>query len=99
MVNTKFLGLPIDNKLNWKNHIEKMITNLSRACYAIRLIVHNTLKSIYYAYFHSAIKYGRLDWCNSSNSEKIFTLHKKKMSSELRLEHNPDPLEEVYLNN
>ena len=77
MVNTKFLGLPIDNNLNWKNHIEKMITNLSGACYAIRLIVHNTLKSIYYAYFHSAIKYGRLDWCNSSNSEKIFILQKK----------------------
>jgi hypothetical protein len=80
MGNTKFLGLPIDNNLNWKNHIEKMITKLSGACYAIRLIVHisniNTLKSIYYVYFHSAIKYGRLVWCNSSNSE-IFTLQKK----------------------
>jgi len=63
-VNTKFLGLPIDNNLNWKNHIEKIITDLSGACYAIRLIVHistiNILKSIYYAYFHSAIKYGSL---------------------------------------
>jgi hypothetical protein len=81
MVNINFLGLPIDNNLNWKTHIEKMITKLSGARYTIRLIVHisniNTLQSIYYAYFHSAIKYVRLVWCNSSNSEKIFTLQKK----------------------
>jgi len=39
-VNTKFLGLPIDNHINWKNHIEQMIPELSGACYAIRLMVH-----------------------------------------------------------
>jgi hypothetical protein len=58
-----------------------MITKLSAACYAIRLMVHisniNTLKSIYYAYFHSTIKYGTIFWGNSSNSGKIFTLQKK----------------------
>ena len=35
---------------------------LSAACYGIRLLVHisniNILTSIYYAYFHSIIKYG-----------------------------------------
>jgi hypothetical protein len=50
-VNTKCLGLQIDNHLNWKNHIEQMIAKLSGSCYAIRLMVHisdiNTLKSIY----------------------------------------------------
>jgi hypothetical protein len=30
-VNTKFLGLPIDNHINWKNHIEQMIPKLSGA--------------------------------------------------------------------
>ena len=48
-VNTTFLGLQI----NWKNHIEEMIPNLSGACYAVRSMVHisnmNTLISIYYA--------------------------------------------------
>ena len=39
-VNTKFLGLPIDNHINWKNHIEQMIPKLSGAWYAIRLMVH-----------------------------------------------------------
>jgi hypothetical protein len=30
-VNTKFLGLQIDNHLNWKNHIDQMVPKLSGA--------------------------------------------------------------------
>jgi hypothetical protein len=33
-LSTKFLGLQTDNHLNWKNHIEEMISKLSGACYA-----------------------------------------------------------------
>jgi len=69
-VNTKFLGLQIDNHINWKNHIEQMIPKLSAACYTVRSMVHtsniNTLKSIYYVYFHSVTKYGIIFWVNSS---------------------------------
>jgi hypothetical protein len=35
-VNMKFLGLQIDNHLNWTNHINKLIPKLSGACYAVR---------------------------------------------------------------
>ena len=49
--NTTFLGLQIDNHINWKNHIEEMSPKLSWAPYAIRAMVHisniNTVKSIY----------------------------------------------------
>ena len=76
-VNTKFLGLQTENHIHWKNHMEQIIPKLSAACYTIRLMVHisniNTLKSNYYAYFHSFIKYGVIFWGNSSNSGKIFT--------------------------
>jgi IS1 family transposase len=61
--------------------IDQMVPKLSGACYAVRSMYHisniNTLKSIYFAYFHSIIKYGRIFWGNSSNSKKIFTLQKK----------------------
>ena len=81
MVNIKFLLLQIDSQLNWKNHTEQMIPKLSEACYAVRLMVHisnmNNLKSIYYAYFHSIIKYGKILGCNPSNSGKIFTSQMK----------------------
>jgi hypothetical protein len=36
-----------------------------------------TLKSIYFAYFHSIMKYGIIFWGNASYSKKIFTLQKK----------------------
>jgi len=82
--NTKFLGLQIDNHINCKNHVKEMISKLSVACYAVRSMVHisiiNTLKSIYYAYFHSITKRGIIFWGNSSNSGKIFTVQKKTVS-------------------
>jgi hypothetical protein len=79
-LNSKFLGLQIDNHLIWKNHIGQMIPKLSRACYAVRSIFHvsntDTLKSIYFAYFHSIMKYG-ITFGNLSNSKMIFTLQKR----------------------
>jgi hypothetical protein len=39
-MNTKFLGLQIDNHINWKNYIVELISKLTGACYAIRLMVH-----------------------------------------------------------
>jgi hypothetical protein len=60
-VNTKLLGLQIDNHLNWKTHIHQLIRKLSGACNAVRFMLHinsnDTLKSIYFAYFHSIMKY------------------------------------------
>ena len=78
-VNTKCLGLQINNHIQWKNHNEQMIPKLSAACYAVWPMVYiskiNTLKSIYYAYFHSIIKCGTIFWGTSSNREKTLTLH------------------------
>ena len=34
-VNTKFLGLQIDNHINWKAQIEKIIHKLHVACYVV----------------------------------------------------------------
>jgi hypothetical protein len=80
-INTKFLGLEIDNHLHWKNHIDLMIPKLSRTCYAIRLMFHisstDTLKSIYLAYFHSTMKYQIIFGGNSLNSKMIFSLQKR----------------------
>jgi hypothetical protein len=81
MTNTKFLRLKIVNHLNWKNHIELVIPKLSGACYAVRSTIHisdiTTLKSIYFAYFHSIVEYGIIVWGNSSSSAEILTLQKK----------------------
>jgi hypothetical protein len=68
-INTKFLGVQIDNHLNLKNHTDVMVPKLSRACYAIRSMSHisstDTLKSIYFAYFHFIMTHGIIFWGNS----------------------------------
>ena len=81
VVNLKFLGIQIDNRLNWRNHIDQIIPRLSITCYMVRQMCHicnnDTLRSIYFAYFHSVVSYGIIFWGNSSHSRKIFTLQKK----------------------
>ena len=101
MVHTKFLDLQTENHLRWKNCIEKMIPKLSRPCYAIRLMVcisnFNILKSIYYVYFHSVIKYG-IFLGELFQQYEYFHFTKRKFS-ELWLVHKPELHVEVYLNN
>ena len=57
-----FLVLQLGSHLNWKDHTDHMISTLSAACYAVRLMFHIsniiTLKSIYFAYFHFIMQYG-----------------------------------------
>jgi hypothetical protein len=38
-VHTKFLGLQIVSHLNWKTHIDQLVSKLSWACYAVRSLL------------------------------------------------------------
>jgi hypothetical protein len=55
--NTKFLGITMDSTLSWKTHIDTIIPRLSSACFAIRAVKpflsQESLKMVYYSYFHS----------------------------------------------
>ena len=57
----KYLGIKIDNKLNWKVHINDIVLKLIRAnamLYTVRDFVDaRILKSIYHALFESHIHY------------------------------------------
>ena len=79
----KLLGLDLDHHMNWKTHIDKIIPKLSRACYIIRsvyarsvyfLIDVSTFTKIYYAYFHSVMKYGIIFQSNSPFSKKVLQI-------------------------
>jgi hypothetical protein len=72
---TKFLSLYVDNNLNWKTHIQYITPKLSSACFAVRTITE-TLKLVYFAYFHSIMSYGIIFWGNSTDREKSI-LHPK----------------------
>jgi hypothetical protein len=81
VTNIKFLGLKLDNNINWKHHVAKILPKLSRACYSVRSMYPfssiNTLKMIYFAYFHSIINYGIIFWGNSTESKKGFLAQKE----------------------
>jgi hypothetical protein len=44
IVNTKFLGLHLDNHLNWNNNIDQIIPQISAACHAVRQIIISSIK-------------------------------------------------------
>ena len=53
---TKFLGVQIDNHLNWRCHIDCILPKLSTAGFVIRQLFYapnlETLGMAYFAYFH-----------------------------------------------
>jgi hypothetical protein len=80
--NLKFHGIFTDNTLSWKSHIDMIVPKLSAACFAIGAVKpfmsQDTLKMIYYSYFHSIMTYG-IFWGNSSNSNNILRLQMRIM--------------------
>jgi hypothetical protein len=78
---TKFLGLQVDNNLNWKTHIQYIIPELSSACFAMRTTTslknRETLKLVYFDYFHSIMSYGIIFCGISTYRKKILYIQKK----------------------
>ena len=72
---TKFLGLWIDEKLNWNKHCSMLITKLKRNQALIRtkkpLFNQRTLKLIYYAHIQNHINYGLVIWGGMANKELL----------------------------
>ena len=79
--NTKFLGLTLDNTLSWRAYIDTINPKLSSASFALRVLKPflslDSLKIVYYSYFHSVMTYGLIFWGNSHHSNIIFRLQKR----------------------
>ena len=83
----KYLGLILDNKLDWKSHISELSKKLSRALgllYKIRdLCPLSVLRSLYFSIFNSHLSYGLVVWGNASKLyiNKIKSLRKGALKS------------------
>ena len=83
----KYLGIIIDNKLNWKGHIAELSKKLSRAVGLIYKIRHMcptaVLRSLYFSLFHSHLSYGLVLWgtTNQSYIDKIRTLQNRALKA------------------
>ena len=78
---TKFLGLYLTEDLKWDVYIKYVCNTLNKNYYVIHSPKNgtsiNTLKSIYFANFHSCLRYGILFWGGDSQSTKVFKLQKQ----------------------
>ena len=65
-VSTKYLGLLIDDQLNWKHHIEHLNKKLAKGVGIICKLRHymprETLKNIYFSFIQSHLNYGIINW-------------------------------------
>lgn len=89
----KFLGVVIDEHLDWSSHIIHLVGKLSKIAYAFRVLVkyvsESALRALYFANFEGMSKYGIMFWGANSDIQKIFVIQKKV----LRVMYKMDYLE------
>lgn len=86
---TKYLGLIIDNKLNWKEQIVNMCKKLSSSAYALRKLAPilniDALVTAYHGIVGSYLRYGIIFWGNSTYRELAFRAQKKCLRAMLQI--------------
>ena len=64
--NVKFLGLLLDDKLEWGTHISQVESKISRSLYILNSVKHilplSTMKTLYYSLIYSHLNYGIIHW-------------------------------------
>jgi hypothetical protein len=78
---TKFLGVIIDQNLNWKAHIDHITTRINKFVYALKQIknITNAKTAIisYHAYVQSILRYGLVMYGNGTDRDRAFVAQKK----------------------
>lgn len=81
VTNMKFLGVIIDQFLNWKAQIETICNKVNRFAYALsqlkKVTNRKTAVLCYRAYVESALRYGLMLWGNSTDWNRVFVAQKK----------------------
>nr|CAI5827341.1 unnamed protein product [Callosobruchus analis] len=75
------LGLYLDCRLTWEEHIRHLLSKLSKGLFVLRHLQNSVsqtiLLQIYYSYFHSHMVYGVLLWGHSVHSSEVFAMQRK----------------------
>lgn len=71
MDSVSFLGMRLDERLQWLLHVGELSSKLSSAFYALRvlkgLVDSPMFRMIYLAYFYSLLQHGIEVWSNSTD--------------------------------
>ena len=72
---TKFLGMWVDENLNWNTHINRLINKIKRNMHLLKmpknLFNEETLKLIYHAHIQSHIDYGLVLWGTMTTKDNL----------------------------
>ena len=72
---TKFLGMWLDQNLNWNSHIQKLIVKLRRKQGLLKCAQNfpnkEAKKLVYHAHIESHIRYGLIIWGNNASTQQI----------------------------
>ena len=98
-ISLKYLGVILDDKLNWKPQIEKLVTQLSKSCGMLFKLKHYTnisvLKSVYFALFHSYLTYSILNW-EKANKTTLLPIIRMQNKAVRTLEYNKTKTTVLY---
>ena len=103
-ISTKFLGIHIDNKLNWKKHIKQVESKVSRGIgiiYRARHVLNSsTMKMLYYSFVYPYFSYCNHVWGSAKPKvlEKLQKLQKRvvRTISFAKYRAHTDPLFEKH---
>jgi hypothetical protein len=77
----KLLGINIDSRLSWKDHIHNVCKQLSRVIYLLanlkKHVSDRYLRMAYFAFFESLLRYGLILWGNGVGIEQVLIMQKK----------------------
>ncbi len=95
---TKFLGIHLDERLSWQNHIAEICKKLAKTLFAINMAKNSlptvALITLYHALIESQIIYGIAVWGNSPGVGKIEKIQKQAMRIVYKMPYraHSDPL-------
>ena len=96
---SKFLGLWIDSKLNWNEHLRRLTTRLYSRLGLLKrsknLLDSNSRKILYFAQFHSILSYGLLVWGNMITQTQMKKISKLQETAVQLIEPN-SKIESIY---
>lgn len=79
----KFLGIFIDENLNWQAHMEYLLKRLNSVSYSMRVLKQyldeSTLKTLYFSNYQSILRYGIVFWGQSSEVKSVFICQKRTL--------------------
>ena len=79
----KYLGIKIEENLNWKQHIHDITTKLNRANAFLYTIINflnrYILRAIYFAIFDTHLNYASLIWGQNLNAVRSIVILQKKV--------------------